>query len=59
MLDLSDVPQGAYFLTSIVRFAGGPAEGVQKQVGLQVTEQGGRKYARMMEAQQVVPLKLQ
>jgi hypothetical protein len=59
VLDLSDVPQGAYFLTSIVRFAGGPAEGVQKQVGLQVTEQGGRKYARMMEAQQVVPLKLQ
>jgi hypothetical protein len=59
VLDLSDVPEGAYFLTSIVRFPGGPAGGVQKQVGLQVTEQGGRKYARMMEAQQVVPLKLQ
>jgi hypothetical protein len=48
-LDVSNVEPGAYFVTSILKYAGGPADGIQKQITIEVNEQGGRKYARMVD----------
>jgi hypothetical protein len=60
VLDLSDVAPGAYYLTSILNFPGGPADGVQRQINIEVSEQGGRKTARMVgtsdRAPQVIKL---
>jgi hypothetical protein len=59
-LDLSDVASGAYYLTSILSYPGAAADGLQKQITIQVTEQGGRKTARMVgtsdRAPQVIKL---
>lgn len=60
VLDLSDVPANTtYYLTSVLRWPGGPADGLQEQRAIVVSEQGGRKFARMTEASQRVPIKLQ
>jgi hypothetical protein len=49
-LDLSDVDSGRYYLTSAVKWTDGSPTGAQKQIVIEVTEQGGRKTARMVEA---------
>jgi hypothetical protein len=49
-LDLSDVDPGRYYLTAAVKWTGGSATGAQKQIVIEVTEQGGRKTACMVEA---------
>jgi len=50
VLDVSNVPPGAYYVTSILKYPGVvPAEGIQKQIIIEVSEQGGRKYARMVD----------
>lgn len=48
VLDLSDVAPGPYYLTSILSYPGAPTIGVQRQIIIEVTEQGGRKSARMV-----------
>ncbi|MCX5646014.1 MAG: hypothetical protein NTZ17_15245 [Phycisphaerae bacterium] len=55
VLDLSDVAPGPYYMTSILNYPGGPAEGLQRQIIIEVTEQGGRKYARMVGASDSAP----
>jgi hypothetical protein len=51
ILDLSDVAAGDYYLTSILKWPGGTeVDGLQQQIVIQVTEQGGRKYASMKGA---------
>jgi hypothetical protein len=51
VLDLSEVPEGDYYVTSVLRYPGCPvAEGLQQQIVIHVSEQGGRKYARMIGA---------
>ena len=47
VLDLSDIAPNTYYLTSILSYPGGPADGIQRQIIIEVTEQGGRKSARM------------
>jgi len=59
VLDLSDVPVGTYYVTSILKWPGGTADGIQEQRTVQVWEQGGRKYARMGETQERVVVKTQ
>jgi hypothetical protein len=59
VLDLSDVPPGAYYVTSILKWPGGNTDGLQDQRTILVTEQGGRKYARMTETAQPVPIRMQ
>ncbi len=59
VLDLSDVPQGTYTLTSILKWPGGDANGLQDQRTITVSEQGGRKYARMTETAKPVAIRLQ
>ena len=50
VLDVSNVAPGAYYVTSILKGPGVlPAEGIQKQIAIEVSEQGGRKYARMVD----------
>lgn len=48
-LDLTDVPPQDYYVTAILQYPGAPAGGVQRQIAIQVSEQGGRKYALMKE----------
>jgi hypothetical protein len=55
VLDLSDVPANTYYLTSILSYAGGPPDGVQRQIVIEVSEQGGRKSARMVGASDSAP----
>ena len=55
VLDLSDVAPSAYYLTSILSYPGGPADGIQRQIIIEVTEQGGRKSARMMGTSDSAP----
>jgi hypothetical protein len=55
VLDLSDVAPGPYYMTSILSYPGGPAEGLQRQITIEVTEQGGRKYARMVGTSESAP----
>jgi hypothetical protein len=50
VLDISDVPPGEYYVTSVLRWPGGPADGVQEQRAIRISEQGGRKVARMTTA---------
>lgn len=59
VLDLSDVPAGTYYLTSILKWPGSIAEGLQDQRTITVTEQGGRKYARLTENAKPVAIKMQ
>ncbi len=47
VLDVSDVPVNEYYVTAVLKWPGGPSEGVQDQRVISVTEQGGRKVARM------------
>lgn len=58
VLDLSDVEPRAYYLTSILSYPGGPAEGIQRQITIEVTEQGGRKTARMVGTSDSAPLQV-
>jgi hypothetical protein len=58
VLDVSEIPAGKYFVTSILSWPGGAVDGIQKQQVILVEEQGGRKYARLTEAQEPVPIKL-
>jgi hypothetical protein len=55
VLDLSDVEPRAYYLTSILSYPGGPADGIQRQITIEVTEQGGRKSARMVGTSDSAP----
>jgi hypothetical protein len=55
VLDLSNVAPGAYYMTSILNYPGGPADGIQRQIIIEVTEQGGRKYARMVGTSDSAP----
>jgi len=56
VLDVSDVPADQdYYVTAVLKWPGGPADGVQEQRVIKVTEQGGRKVARMGTAA-VAPL---
>ncbi len=62
VLDLADVLPGTYYLTSILRWEkdkGSPTDGLPEQRTIVVSEQGGRKYARMTENAKPVPIKLQ
>ena len=59
VLDLSDVPQGPYILTSILRWPGGPTDGLQEQAHRYRGGTRRRKYARMTETAKPVPIKLQ
>jgi len=47
-LDISDVPPGDYYVTAILQYPAGPADGVQEQRIIRVSEQGGQKIARMI-----------
>jgi len=58
VLDVSDIPPGNYFVTSILHWPGSPVEGLQRQQTIVVEEKGGRKYARMTEAQQQVLIRM-
>lgn len=55
VLDLSDIAPGPYYLTSILSYPDGPADGIQRQIIVEVTEQGGRKYARMVGTSDSAP----
>jgi hypothetical protein len=55
VLDISNVKPGNYFVTTILHWPEGPADGVQKQITIEVSEQGGRKVARMVDLAGVVP----
>ncbi|MCL5282021.1 MAG: hypothetical protein M1376_19175 [Planctomycetes bacterium] len=50
ILDISDVPPGEYYVTSVLRWPGSAADGLQQQVAVRISEQGGRKVARMTTA---------
>ncbi len=50
VLDISDVPPGEYYVTSVLKWPGSTADGVQEQRAIRVSEQGGRKVARMTTA---------
>jgi hypothetical protein len=50
VLDISDVPAGEYYVTSVLRWPGSTADGVQEQRAIRISEQGGRKVARMTTA---------
>jgi hypothetical protein len=50
VLDVSDVPENDYYVTAVLNWPGGPADGVQKQLVIKVKEQGGRKVASMQTA---------
>ena len=58
ILDFSDVPAGRYYVTAVLNYPGGPADGLQMQKAVIVSEQGGQKIARMTEAAQQVVIKL-
>jgi hypothetical protein len=47
ILDISDVPPGDYYVTSVLRWPGSQADGLQEQRVIRISEQGGRKVARM------------
>jgi len=47
VLDVSDVPVNDYYVTAILKWPGGPTDGLQQQLVVRVSEQGGRKVARM------------
>jgi hypothetical protein len=50
VLDISDVPPGEYYVTSVLKWPGSTADGVQEQRAIRISEQGGRKVARMTTA---------
>ena len=47
VLDVSDVPVNEYYVNAVLKWPGGPADGIQEYRVISVTEQGGRKVARM------------
>ena len=55
VLDISNVPAGDYFVTTVLRWPEGPADGVQKQITIHVSDEGGRKVARMVDLAGVAP----
>jgi hypothetical protein len=50
ILDISDVPQGDYYVTSVLKWPGSTEDGLQDQRVIRISEQGGRKVARMTTA---------
>jgi len=50
VLDVSDVPPNDYYVTAVLKWPGSTVDGVQEQRVIRVSEQGGRKVARMLTA---------
>jgi hypothetical protein len=50
VLDVSDVPEGTYYVTSVLKWPGSTTDGVQEQRVIRVSPQGGRMVARMTTA---------
>ena len=48
VLDVSDLPANDYYVTAVLKWPGGPADGLQQQLVVRISDQGGRKVARMM-----------